>query len=120
MRNLQFSLHRIKRAIIVQGAEYQVLRDQVDEFNEPTGSNTQVARIRGLWHTSNEYTVAKGQESSTIRSKENPRILTVWESATGIEQGDFITVGTTRYNVTGVTNVGELGIAAEVSLEAVI
>lgn len=120
MRNLAFSLYQLRQLLRVQGTDYTVLRDEVDSFGEPTGESTQVTKLRGLWHTTSEYITTTTADGSTVRSKENPRILSLWQDAQNVQQKDFVQVNGTRFNVNGVENVSELGIAAEISLEAVV
>ena len=120
VRNLAFSLYQLRQLLRVQGTDYIVLRDEVDSFEEPTVESAQVVTLRGLWHTTNEYITTTTDDGSTVRSKENPRILSLWQDAKKVQQKDFVQVNGIRFNVNGVENVGELGVAAEISLEAVV
>lgn len=120
MRNLAFSRHQVERAIRVNGKRYTVLRDGLNQFKEPDGTQSVVVELVGLWHESGSYFTLQGADGSTVQSKKTPRVLTLMEYAKGIKQGDFIFAHGTRYNVNGVDDVSELGVFADISLEAVI
>ena len=85
MRNLQFQKAKLKRIIGTQGEDVTFLRDTLNEFNEPNGESLEVAKLRGIWHESNEYITLSKQDSSVVRSKSNPRILALFEEAQGIK-----------------------------------
>lgn len=120
MRNLSFSLHQIRQAIRVQGKEYTFLRDVLNSFNEPTGESTHVATARGLWHTSSGYVSMQTSEGSRVRSKQAPQILALLQDVKGVKQGDFVLLDNIRYNVNGVDSLGDLGVIADISLEAAV
>lgn len=120
MRNLQFQKAKMAQIIRVEGVDYTFLRDQLDEYGEPTGALSEVAIVRGIWHESQGYVTLVSGEASTVRSKPSPQILTMAEWAKPIQQDDFIEVDGQRYLVTGKHDPTNLGIAADISLEVVV
>lgn len=120
MRNVEIQKAKLKRIIDLQGVEYTFYRDNKDELGEPTGESADVATIKGLWHESQGYVSLVSGDASTVRSKPQAQILTLYEMKGDISQGDYLMIDGTRYNVTGVHDPTLLGIAADISLEVVV
>ena len=120
MRNVEIQKAKLKRIIDLQGVEYTFHRDNKDELEAPTGESTDVATIKGLWHEPQGYISLTSGDASTVRSKPQAQILTLYEMKGDISQGDYLMIEGTRYNVTGVHDPTNLGIAADISLEVVV
>lgn len=120
MRNTQFQVAKLKRLLDVQGEDYTFYRDGKDELGEPNGSAQEVVTLRGLWHESQSYIRVTSGDAATVRSKPQVQILTLWDSKGGISQGDYLMLGKTRYNVAGLHDPTNLGVAADISLEVVV
>lgn len=120
MTNIEFQRHKLHRAIEVQGIEYTFFREELDEFKEPTGASYELITVKGIWHESQGYVTTTKAESSVVRSKTSPQILVLYQEQFPLKQGDFVMVGDTRYTVTGYNDPTNLGIAFDISLEAVV
>lgn len=120
MNNMEFQLHKAKMAIQRFGSLYEFQRDNLNDYNEPDGTATTIASVTGLWHESQGYITTSKTDASTTRSKPSIQIMALWADANTIAQGDFITVSDTRYNVTGVHDVANAGVVADISLEACV
>lgn len=120
MRNIQFQKAKLKRLVDVQGLSYTFYRDGKNELGEPNGTIQEVLTLTGIWHESQGYIKTTSGDASTVKSKPQSQILTLWDSVGGISQGDYLLVGKSRYNVTGVHDPTNLGVAADISLEVVV
>lgn len=120
MRNTQFQEAKLKRLIALQGEDFTILRDTLNELGEPDGGESEVVSFRGIWHEANSYVTTTKGDAATVRSKSSPQILAMFDSVKDAKQGDFLRVGDKRYNVTGMDNLTQLGVAADMSLEEVL
>lgn len=120
MRNVVFHKNQLKRIVESQGVSFTIRREGKNNLNEPDGSSQVVTTLKGIWHESQAYVNVTSGDSSTVRSKPQSQILTMFESSVGIEQGDYLEYNGQRYNVTGVHDPTGLKLAADISLEVVV
>ena len=87
---------------------------------------TPFTTILGLYHEVNAYIGidmrATTQTRETVgKYKKQPRILCLWERIveSGLRIGDYTMINGKKFTVTGVTNVQEWNIIADISLEVV-
>lgn len=117
--NLKFERSKLKRELSRSGKTYSFLREDKDDFGEPTGKSTEVCSIKAIYHESNGYIRTQTGEAATYRTKKEPRLLCLYEDATSLVSGDYVLINGKRYNVTGVLNIQEWSIMADISLEVV-
>lgn len=117
--SLKFERNKIKRELKKSGKTYSFLREGENEFGESTDEPTQVCSIEAIYHESNGYIRTQTGEAATYRTKKEPKLLCLYEDATSLVSGDYVLINGKRYNVTGVLNVQEWNIVADISLEAV-
>lgn len=118
--NTQFQTAKLKRLIALQGEDFIIMRDTLNELNEPDGGESEVVSFRGIWHESNSYVTTTKGDAATVRSKSSPQILALLDSVKEVKQGDFLRIGDKRYNITGMDNLTNLDVAADISLEEVL
>ena len=87
---------------------------------------TPFVSILGLYHEVNAYIGIDMKDTTQVRTsmgkfKKQPRILCLWESfdKSGIQIGDYTIINGKKFKVTGVTNIQEWNIIADISLEVV-
>lgn len=117
--NLKFEKNKLKRELKRSGKEYKFLRKGKNEFGEPTDEPTEVCSIKAIYHESNSHIKTQTGEAAVYRTKKEPRLLCLYEDATSLVSGDYVLINEKKYNVTGVLNVQEWNIAADISLEVV-
>lgn len=121
--NTKFERNKIKRLLDKSGTEYKFLRVGKDEFGEPDGEPYEVCSIKAIYHKSNSQTniyVKNGVgEAATVRTKKEPMLLCLYEDTTSLVSGDYVMINGKRHNVTGVIDVQEWNIIADISLEVV-
>lgn len=120
MRNLDFHKYVLRRQLNTQGTTYTFYREGKNDLGEPNNSTQEVVSLVGLWHETQSYIRTVSGDAATVRSKPQSQILTLWDSAVGIQQGDYLLIDNTRYEVTGVHDPTNLRVAADISLEVVV
>ena len=87
---------------------------------------TPYVTILGIYHEVNAYIGIDMKDTTQVREtvgkyKKQPRILCMWKSITGsgLRIGDYTMINGKKFKVTGVTNIQEWSIIADISLEVV-
>ena len=121
MINTQFEAYKIKRELKRSGIDYEFKRSGVNDFGEPVGELTVVGTIRGLYHEQNSNVQITTGDTTQVRTKKIPMILCLYEDAASLvlRVGDIVLFNGKSYKVTGVTNIQEWNIIADISLEVV-
>ena len=121
MINTQFEAYKIKRELKRSGIDYEFKRSGVNDFGEPVGEPTAVGTIRGLYHEQNSSVQVTTGDTTQVRTKKIPMILCLYEDAASLvlRVGDELKINNKTLKVTGVVNIQEWNIIADISLEVV-
>lgn len=121
MINTQFEAYKIKRELKRSGIDYEFKRSGVNDFGEPVGEPIVVGTIRGLYHEQNSSVQVTTGDTTQVRTKKIPMILCLYEDATSLvlQVGDELKINNKTLKVTGVVNIQEWNIIADISLEVV-
>lgn len=121
MINTQFEAYKIKRELKRSGIDYEFKRSSVNDFGEPVGEPTVVGTIRGLYHEQNSSVQVTTGDTTQVRTKKIPMILCLYEDAASLvlQVGDELKINNKTLKVTGVVNIQEWNIIADISLEVV-
>lgn len=121
MINTQFEAYKIKRELKRSGIDYEFKRSGVNDFGEPVGELTVVGTIRGLYHEQNSSVQVTTGDTTQVRTKKIPMILCLYEDAASLvlQVGDELKINNKTLKVTGVVNIQEWNIIADISLEVV-
>ena len=121
MINTQFEAYKIKRELKRSGIDYEFKRSGVNDFGEPVGEPTVVGIIRGLYHEQNSSVQVTTGDTTQVRTKKIPMILCLYEDAASLvlQVGDELKINNKTLKVTGVVNIQEWNIIADISLEVV-
>lgn len=120
--NTRFEAYKIKRELTRSGIEYEFTREAKNEFCEPIpADSTSVGKIRCIYHEKNSAVQITTGDTTQIRSKKLPMLLCLYGDAVsvGLQVGDEVRFGGRTYLLTGIVNVQEWGIVADISLEVV-
>ena len=117
--NLKFEKNKLKRELKKSGKKYSFLREGKNKFGEPNGEPTEICSIEAMYHESNGHIKIQTGDAAIYRTKKEPRLLCMYDDATSLVLGDYVLINGNRYNVTGVLNVQEWNIIADISLEVV-
>lgn len=121
MINTQFEAYKIKRELKRSGIDYEFKRFGVNDFGEPVGEPAVVGTIRGLYHEQNSSVQVTTGDTTQVRTKKIPMILCLYEDAASLvlHVGDELKINNKTLKVTGVVNIQEWNIIADISLEVV-
>ncbi len=121
MINTQFEAYKIKRELKRSGIDYEFKRSGVNDFGEPVGEPIVVGTIRGLYHEQNSSVQVTTGDTTQVRTKKIPMILCLYEDAANLvlQVGDELKINNKTFKVTGVVNIQEWNIIADISLEVV-
>ena len=121
MINTQFEAYKIKRELKRSGIDYEFKRFGVNDFGEPVGEPTVVGTIRGLYHEQNSSVQVTTGDTTQVRTKKIPMILCLYEDAASLvlQVGDELKINNKTLKVTGMVNIQEWNIIADISLEVV-
>ena len=121
MINTQFEAYKIKRELKRSGIDYEFKRSGVNDFGEPVGEPIVVGTIRGLYHEQNSNVQITTGDTTQVRTKKIPMILCLYEDTANLvlQVGDELKINNKTLKVTGVVNIQEWNIIADISLEVV-
>lgn len=132
MINTKFEAYKLKRELKRSGKIYKIERYGVNEYGEPIkdsiNSTSCVGKFRGLYHEQNGYIQKSMMDTTQVISKKIPMIMCLYEDIDNLnlKVDDFIQIGEccgnidfSEYRITGITNIQNWGIIADISLEPV-
>lgn len=132
MINTKFEAYKLKRELKRSGKTYKIERYGVNEYGEPVrdsiNSTSCVGKFRGLYHEQNGYIQKSMMDTTQVISKKIPMIMCLYEDIDNLnlKVDDFIQIGEccgnidfSEYRITGITNIQNWGIIADISLEPV-
>ena len=115
------TLHRVEQQISWRGSLFSVLRPKMNEFNEKSDELEKVTEIKGIFHNgSSNHVVVVIADSGQVQEKDIPYILTTWFNGSQVQKDDRITINEVPYKVTGINNINEYNILADISLEVIL
>jgi len=124
--NLKFESYKLRRELERSGTIFDFYRLAVNAFGEPDGDCEKIGTILGLYHEENDYIRLVASEAAQRRQtagklKKQPKLLCLYESIIecNLQVGDYTIINGKQYKVTGVVNIQEWNIIADISLEVV-
>lgn len=116
MKTPLFIKNKVNRILKSRGMDYTFTRMTVDAYKQPTEGSR--VTIRGLYHEQNSFISVAGSDSASVQRKKSPMILTLLDdSVKSLNQGDKITIESVNYTVSGVLDIQNYGVVADISLE---
>lgn len=119
MINTKFEAYKICRELKKVGKEYEFKRAELNNFKEPTENQLFAGKLLGLYHEQNGYVSVSTGETTQVRNKKIPMILCLYKDAKFLKMDDIVKINSKTFKVTGVVNIQEWNIIADVSLEVV-
>ena len=118
MRNGNFQLHKLRRAIQTQGSIFTFKKPSLNKFNEPVGVE-ETFEFRGILHGLSEYKNKTTNEGSTIRQRFSQMLLILWEDAEVLHHQDIIEFNGKPYRINEIYNMNESNLVADIHIEEV-
>lgn len=123
MVNTTFEAYKIKRELKRNGIDYEFKRFEKNAFGEPIkdAQPKAVGTLKGLYHEQNSNVEITTGDTTQVRTKKIPTILCLHEDAASLclSVGDTVQFNGKTFALTGVVNVQEWNIIADISLEVV-
>lgn len=127
MINTRFEEYKLKRELKRNGTKLTFYRRQKNEFGLLSGDVEEVATFTCLYHESNSYISESVGDATVSRNVKTPMLLCLVQDITfsHLAIGDYVNVPNIvtgemkTYYVTGITDISDFGIIADVSLEVI-
>lgn len=121
MINTQFEAYKIKRELKRSGSEFVFKRKFENKFREPSEEEAKIGVLRGLYHEQNSNIQITTGDTTQVRTKKIPMILCLYEDVVSLalQVGDELKINDKTLKVTGVVNIQEWNIIADISLEVI-
>ena len=119
--NKKFEVYKLKRELKRSGDDYKFTRLVVNKFGEPLNDAEELGTLRGLYHEKNEHIAVTMGDTTQVRTKKVPSILCLYEDIVPLTLviGDMIKLNGRTMKVTGIVNIQEWNLIADISLEVV-
>lgn len=118
MINTKFEAYKVRRELKRSGNLYTFERAGINDFGEPLKQQAAVATICGLYHEQSSNIGIVTGETVQIRTQKIPMILCANDANVELlKAGDKVYIGKKLMRVTGIVDVQEWGIIADISLE---
>ena len=121
MINTKFEVYKIQRELNRSGIVVDFLRQETNKFKEPIGEPKKVGSILCIYHEQNGRIKISTGDTTQVRTKKVPMLLCLHSdvSQVNIQVGDQVKLNGKTFNVTGVINIQEWNLVADISLEVV-
>ena len=119
MINTRFEAYKVRRELKKSGKVYEFNRTELNDFKEPTGKENFVGKLTGLYHEQNGYVSVSTGDTTRTRTKKVPMLLCLYGDANFLKVDDIVRINLKTFKVTGIVNVQEWNIIADISLEVV-
>lgn len=121
MINKQFEEYKIKRELKRSGIDYEFKRAIKNDFGEPSGEPEFIGKLKGIYHEENSNIQITTGDTTQVRTKKIPMILCLYEDVANLvlSVGDIVKINKKTLKVTGIVNISEWNIIADISLEVV-
>lgn len=123
MVNKKFEAYKLKRELKRTGIRFEFTREGKNPFNEPdvTFSSNLIGSLIGLYHEQGSGVQISTSESAKVRTKKVPMILCLYKDvlSLNLQVGDIVMVNKLTCKVSGIVNIQEWNIIADISLEVV-
>ena len=121
MINNKFEVYKLQRELKRSGSEYEIKRDRKNDFGEQSGGLEFIGKLKGIYHEENSNIQIMTGDTTQVRTKKIPMILCLYEDAANLvlSVGDIVKINEKTLKVTGIVNISEWSIIADISLEVV-
>lgn len=125
MINTRFELYKLRRELARNGKEYVFYRDLDNEYGEPVEDRVEILRITALYHESSAYKYTFTNDGTTTITEKKPMLLCALQDVNGsdLKLGDYTEIidnvygDVKRLTFSGVTDIQDFGVIADISLE---
>lgn len=116
MQTPLFLKNKILRLLKTNGLRYTFTLMDEDEYKQPKEGET--ITIQGVYHEANSFITVTASDSASVQRKKSPMILTLLdEEVKKLKQGDKVSINSVTYTVSGILDIQNYGVVADISLE---
>ena len=116
MQTPLFLKSKISRMLSTNGMEYTFILMGEDEYKQP--KECESVTIKGIYHETNSFITVTASDSASVQRKKSPMILTLLdEEVKKLKQGDKVLINSVSYKISGVLDIQNYGVVADISLE---
>lgn len=121
MVNAKFEAYKIQRELRRSGRTYEFKRCGTNAFKEPEGDPKPIGNLLCLYHEQTGATKITTGDTTQVRTKKVPMLLCLYDDASALhlQVGDQVTINSKTMKVTGIANIQEWCIVADISLEVI-
>lgn len=110
----------VEKAVGINPIEFSFTGEGSNDFGEPDASKTTEIKIIGMFVDEESYATVNIGDSGQVKKVFSPMIICSWsDSCKDIKKDNTVLVNSITYKVIAVTNLMQLNVVAEISLEAV-
>lgn len=111
---------RVQQQLSANGKEYIFVRYKKDKYHQITKEPEEEIKIKGLYHTTNNYINEKDKESARMVSKPQPMILALYDDGIKIKKDDKTIIDGKEYIVVDTNNINHFCKVVDISLDLVV
>lgn len=116
MQTPLFLKNKVSRLLKTNGLEYQFTLMGEDDYHQPVEGST--ITLKGIYHEANSFISVASSDAASLQRKKSPMILTLFDdSVKKLKQGDRVSINSTSYKVSGILDIQNYGVVADISLE---
>lgn len=109
----------VEKAVEINPTEFTFVGEGINDFGEPDSSKTAETKITGIFADEESYATLNIGDSGQVQKTFSPMIICSWvDSCKDIKKDNTVLVNGTNYKILAVTNLMQLNVVAEISLEA--
>lgn len=106
-------LHIIETNINRYGVPCSISRSGVNDFGEPT-EHAVIQECKGLFHYGNEHLSVTLTDGGSVQTKKVPFVMLIHTQYLKLD--DIVKINNHTYKITGINDIGNLGVIDDVSL----
>lgn len=112
-----FLRNKVERQLKTNGLDYSFTKMGEDDYHQPIETDQKVS-IRGIYHESNSFITLSSSDAASIQKKKSPMILCLMdENVKLLSQGDRVTINEVTYRISGILDIQNYSVVADISLE---
>lgn len=117
--NLKFERNKLEKEIQRTKTTYEFYRPKYNDYGEPIEDGKVLATtLRAIYHEKNEYIKVTIADAAQYRTKKVPMLLCLYEECE-VKIDDEVEINGVKHRVTGIVNIQEWNIIADISLEVI-
>ncbi len=111
-----FLRNKVLRVLKSNGIEYEFISTREDDYHQlQDGAKI---KILGVYHEVNSFITVTASDAASVQRKKSPMILTLLDdSVKKLKQGDKVSINSVDYKVSGILDIQNYGVVADISLE---